>query len=76
MIKHNFKVGDKVKLKSNYVDIFRLQGTKVGEIIEFDGKYIRVKFKGRLWGFPYISHEIEHAVGVGEQLQFAFMKGE
>jgi len=67
MGKHNFKIGDKVKLKSEYTKYFK-QGTKVGEIIDFSGSYIRVKYIGKDNGFPYKPHEIERAARVGEQL--------
>lgn len=73
MNRKGFKIGDKVKLRPNYIKIFRKQGTKVGEIIKFSGSYIRVKFPGRPWGFPYKPHEIELVIKVGEQLEFEFM---
>jgi hypothetical protein len=74
MVKESFKIGDKVKLRPAYVKRFTKQGTKVGEIIEFNSSYIRVKFAGRPWGFPYKKYEIEHVVRVEEQLEFAFMR--
>ena len=73
MEKHDFKIGDKVKLKPAYINLFRKQGTKIGEIVEFNDKYIRVRYDGRRHGFPYKPYEIEHIVKVGEQLMFAFM---
>jgi len=73
MVRYKFKIGDKVKLKPQYIKVFRMQGTKVGVIIEFRGKYIRVKFDGRSWGFPYKPNEIELITKAGEQLVFNFM---
>ena len=74
MSNHNFKIGDKVKLKPSYIRQFK-QGTKHGEVIGFNDKYIRVKYKGRECGFPYKPNELEFVVKVGEQLMFNFMKG-
>lgn len=67
MDKKGFKIGDKVKLKPNYVRRFR-QGTKIGEIISFNHLYIRVKYDGGFFGCPYKENEIDHAVKIGEQL--------
>ena len=71
MIKHNFKIGDKVKLKNPRS--FSL-GTETLTIIRFDKKFIKVA-----WGelkereFPLYPHEIEYVPRKGEQLLFSFM---
>lgn len=72
MREHNFKIGDKVKLKDP--ESFPYLGTKVLIIIGFDGKYVQVK-DGR-WQdgyFPLYPEEIEHVSRKGEQLTFSFM---
>ena len=71
MVKHNFKIGDKVTLKNP--GHFSL-GTETLTIIRFEQKFIKV-----IWGgvikreFPLYPYEIEHAIKVGEQLLFSFM---
>ncbi len=75
MVKHSFKIGDKVKVKYPYIKYFK-QGTKIGEIVKFNRDYIRVKYDGRSTPFPCKPNEIELVVKVGEQLTFAFMKGD
>ena len=77
MDKKSFKIGDKVKLKPGYIRRFR-QGTKTGEVVLIGATYIRVVYGGQrhCCGFPYMPHELEHAVKVGEQLLFSFMEGD
>lgn len=75
MIKHNFKKGDKVKLKdpkgwsiSNHI----------GKIVGFD-MYVWVCWDkpGNLYKrFPHLVRELEHAIKIGQQLEFGFMKGD
>lgn len=74
MSNHNFKIGDKVKLKSDYIHLFP-QRTKVGKVIGFDGIFVLVAYSGVHYkdGFPYRPKEIEFTVRVGEQLLFDFM---
>lgn len=79
MIKHSFKIGDKVKLKnSDFWDM----GNPIGVVIVFDRCYIRVSWKGTKWEegksgtYPHLPKEIKHTVKVGEQLLFNFMKKE
>ena len=71
MDKKGFKVGDRVKLK-NPRDFSHL-GSMILTIMEFDSKFVLVN-----WGcaetFPLYPNEIAHAVRVGEQLMFAFMR--
>ena len=80
MIKHNFKIGDRVRLKNgSYCGIYSKDTGKVVGI----KRYIEV-----LWGeslgkrlcsntaYPHKPNEIEHAAKVGEQLLFNFMEGE
>ena len=72
MIKHSFKIGDKVKLK-NPKNLSL--GTQTLTIVRFHGKFIKVT-----WGelkereFPLYPREIECVLRKGEQLQFAFMQ--
>lgn len=70
-----FKIGDKVKLKPQWRKTFP-QTTEVGEVAGLDKNYILVTYDGCAYkeGFPYMPNEIEHAVKVGEQLQFKFME--
>ena len=73
MNEHNFKIGDKVRLK-DHVN-FKCKG-KVLTIVDLDCgyKYIPVKWEGMRWAyFPLLPSEIEHLVKVGEQLLFSFM---
>ena len=73
MVKHNFKVGDKVRLKDPKV--FPHLGTKILTVIDFSNKFANVRHKGMIKGayFPLYPCEIEHIIKVGEQLLFAFM---
>lgn len=73
MAKHNFKIGNKVKLKTpgdwN-------MGDRVGIIVRFTAPYIRVDWAGKeAWvkGYPHLPKEIKDIVKVGEQLMFSFM---
>ena len=78
MIKHNFKIGDKVKLKGSFCGI---SGNDTGKVVKVKvGGYIRVLWGGDLGRklgkgdlYPHTPHEIEHIVKVGEQLLFNFM---
>ena len=74
MKKHNFKVGDKVKLKDPRD---WSMGDKVGIIVRFTAPYIQVDWEGiDEWkkNYPHLPKEIEHIVKVGEQLMFSFME--
>ena len=75
MDKEGFKVGDKGKLRTEYVRRFR-QRAEIGEVMSFNNKYVRVSYEGYYGPFPYRPHEIERVVRVGEQLEFNFMKGD
>jgi len=73
VVKHNFKIGDKIKLKNP--KSFSL-GTATLVIVRFDGEYIKVTWGGvSKREFPLLPNEIEIAIRVGEQLMFNFMKG-
>ena len=75
MIKHNFKIGDKVKLKNPKP--FPHLGTRVLIILGSDDKFVFVEDKhGSSGYFPLYPKEIDHVVKVGEQLLFQFMKGD
>ena len=79
MIKHSFKVGDTVKLKSRYVKRFPSVGAQILTVVEGDCReeYIPVWHKELKWAyFPIKPCEIEYVVRVGEQLVFNFMKGD
>lgn len=72
--KHNFKIGDKVKLK--YPQDWSM-GDSIGTIIKFIPPYIRVDWKGSDYyrkNYPHLVREIEHTIKVGEQLLFSFMQ--
>lgn len=74
--KHNFKIGDRVKLK--YAHDWENIGDIIGVIIRFTAPYIRVDWGGeQKWkrDYPHLPKEIEHTIKVGEQLLFSFMKG-
>lgn len=76
MIKHNFKVGDKVKLKSCYVKRFPSVGAQTLTIVggNCGDRYIHVWHKELVWKyFPLKPCEIEHVVVKGQQLLFSFM---
>jgi hypothetical protein len=77
MVKHSFKVGDKVRLKDHIN--FRCKGmvlTIIKEAGDDFSKYIHVTYNGvRGSYFPLESNEIEYAIRIGEQLVFNFMKG-
>ena len=75
MIKHNFKIGDKVKLTLVHIHMFP-QTTEIGKVVGFDDDYILVSYNGCPYkeGFPYVEGEIESVVKVGEQLLFSFME--
>ena len=78
MVKHDFKAGDKVKLKPCYAKRFPSVGAQTLTIVEADcgDKYIPVWHKEMNWKyFPAKPCEIEHVVKVGEQLLFSFMEG-
>ena len=71
-----FKVGDKVKLRPEFINIWP-QGTKVGTVIKcldnsnsIDGDFIYVTYEGLSIGnyFPYRPYEIEKVRIKGEQL--------
>jgi hypothetical protein len=75
MEKHNFKIGDKVKLK-DWVR-FSCKGKVLIVVKEAEddfSRYIHVTYEG-VWGsyFPLLPDEIEPAIKVGEQLMFSFM---
>ena len=74
MIKHNFKIGDKVSLKgSSYCGV---SGNDIGVVTSLHC-YIEVLWQGylgkKLGCYPHKPNEIEHAIKVGEQLLFSFM---
>lgn len=74
MNKHNFKIGDKVKLKPPW----RFScGGKVLTVVDIDCgyKYIPVRWEGMKGVcFPLLPDEIEPVIKVGEQLTFEFMQ--
>ena len=74
MVKHSFKIGDKVKLKDPKQFVF---GRKILTIVEGNcgDKYIPVIFEGmEVSGyFPLYPHEIEKVNVIGQQLLFSFM---
>lgn len=76
MTKHDFKIGDKVKLKdSNQWGFGR--HNPIGIIVGFD-RYIRVTWESEYTigihkNFPHFPNEIERIRRVGEQLLFNFM---
>ncbi len=76
MVKHSFKIGDKVKLKGSYCGV---SSKATGKVVGVRG-YIEVLWGGDLLErlgrgrkYPHTAYEIEHAAKVGEQLQFSFM---
>ena len=75
MKKHNFKIGDRVRLK--YPNKFNL-GTKVCIVISSErcgDEFIPVWYEGLIGSyFPIFPQEIEHVTRVGEQLMFSFMQ--
>jgi len=76
MAKHNFKIGDKVKLKdpNSWENI----GDSIGEVMGLIPPYIRVGWGGsQKWmrNYPHRPGEIEYVIRKGEQLLFSFMKG-
>ena len=78
MKKHNFKIGDRVKLKGSYCGV---SGNDIGEVIDVS-TYIKVLWSGYLGRclggtskiYPHRAREIEHTAAVGEQLLFDFME--
>lgn len=74
MIKHNFKLGDKVKLKEGVHSPLTCEG-KILTIIAFVDNYIFVTYPGISYDyFPLYSDEIEHIkTKKGKQLMFQFM---
>ena len=74
MIKHSFKIGDKVTLKNP--KSFSL-GTEILTIVRFNGRYIKVTWgKSKEREFPLLPNEIKYVVVKGQQLLFSFMKGD
>lgn len=77
MIKHSFKIGNRVKLK--YPNRWSMSNL-IGIVVRFDTQWIRVDWGGKeKWtkDYPHLPGEIESIVKVGEQLMFNFMlKGE
>lgn len=74
MDKRGFKVGDRVKLKEPK----KWSVGGIGIITGFD-IYIRVKWENgghRKDNFPHLPRELEHAIKVGQQLEFNFMRRE
>ena len=72
MDNHNFKIGDRVRLKDPRP--FPHLGTRVLTIIEIEDKFINVEDKQVDCGyFPLYPIEIERAIKVGQQLLFDFM---
>ena len=75
MVKHNFKIGGKVKQTNpqNWN-----MNNPMGVVIAFDRYYIRVLWEGTKWnnskGYPHLPREIECVVKKGEQLMFSFME--
>jgi len=90
MKKHNFKVGDKVKVTTLCLQKWPIYEGIKSEVSGYDGQYIIVKFisdcdRGVLISkgyadknstFPFLPEEIEPVLQVGEQLLFNFMKGD
>jgi len=72
MSEHNFKKGDKVKLRKPKC---WSMGDSVGEVVGFDPPFIRVTWKGKVYqeDYPHLVREIEYVMKVGEQLTFGFM---
>lgn len=70
MDKHNFKVGDKVKLKGGFY--CGMSENDIGVVVAFTAPYIRVDYniEGKYWfnNYPHLPKEIERVVNVGEQL--------
>ena len=76
MANHNFKIGDRVRLKgSHYCGISSNDTGKVVSITCYIGVMWGGKLGSLLGTYPHKPEEIEHAVKVGEQLLFQFMKG-
>ena len=69
MDKHNFKIGDKVKLCSPK---YWRQGNDIGVIVCVS-YYIRVSHKRDKQGTLYLPSEIYKVITKGQQLEFAFM---
>lgn len=74
---HRFKVGDKVRLRSEFISHFKM-GTGVGVVVGYDNfeSYILVTYGKTDMGreFPFYPKEIEHVSKKGQQLVFPFMK--
>ena len=78
MIKHSFKIGDKVKIVNFHDE--KVIG-KTGIIIEIDDSWSEYNYiiKWDIIPFPYnetiplYENEIEHVVVKGQQLLFSFM---
>ena len=73
-MEHNFKIGDKVKLKEP--ELWGIGG--IGTVMSFD-TYIRVTWSeggNSAYNFPHLAREIECVVKIGEQLLFQFMNEE
>lgn len=72
---HNFKKGDKVKLKNPRQ--FKCGGkilTIIKEAGKNNDKFIHVTYEGSTGGyFPLYPDEIEYILRKGEQLLFSFM---
>ena len=74
MVKHNFKVGDRVKL-TNPCEWENI-GDSIGIIIRLTSPYIWVDWGGvQAWkrNYPHLPEEIECVLRKGEQLMFSFM---
>ncbi len=78
MYSGKFKVGDRIKVSSHS----SCRPCVTGVIIKVDmsnGYNYHVKFDSKLKGHmdwcPYYEMELEPLIKVGEQLEFAFMKG-
>lgn len=75
MTKHNFKIGDRVKVKEPQ---YWSMNTRIGTVVGEDEYYINVTYEGggTLWkNYPHLPREIEHVIKKGEQLMFSFMGG-
>ncbi len=68
-----FKKDDLVRFIPQKFSFYKVSG-KVGKVTEVVGIYIHVYFKHLNDWFPCREDEIEMAVQVGEQLEFAFMR--